>query len=77
MKDWINKFLSSNDLQYRLLRTIFQGIIGVLIANLDTLFNALTIDPTFKPMLVALTMAVLSPLMAMLGEKGEKTNDGE
>lgn len=72
MKEWFEKFLSSNDPLYRMLRTIFQGILGVLAASLDGIFSALTIDPTLKPVIVALVMAVLSPIMAMLGaEKGE------
>ena len=34
----MNKFLSSNATGYRLARTILQGIIGVVIANLDAIF---------------------------------------
>lgn len=75
MKDWFNRFLSSNDPLYRLLRTIFQGILGVLVASLDSIFNALTIDATFKPIIVAIVMAVLSPVMAMLGETDKGVDD--
>ena len=64
----MQKFLSSNEAVYRLLRTILQGIIGVLIANLDVIVASWNFDPSFKPMIVALVMAVLSPIMAMLGE---------
>lgn len=76
MKDWFSKFLSSNDPLYRLLRTIFQGILGVLVASLDSIFNALTIEPTFKPIIVAIVMAVLSPIMAMLGETNKEVDNG-
>lgn len=62
------KLLTSNDWQYRLLRTIIQGIIGVLIANLDLLISKLTFDPSLKPMIVALVMAILSPIMAEIGK---------
>lgn len=65
----MNKFLHSNDWQYRLLRTIVQGIIGVIVANLDAIFSVLVIDPTLKPIIVALVMAILSPIMAELGGK--------
>lgn len=74
------KFLQSNDWQYRLLRTICQGVIGVLIANMDLLIAKLSFDPAIKTMIVALCMAVLSPIMAELGRKGEDvpdTNDGK
>ena len=69
----MDKFLTSNEWQYRLLRTIVQGILGVVIANLDMILGFAAIDPTLKPMIVALVMAVLSPIMALLGQK----EDGE
>lgn len=67
----MNKFLKSNETRYRLLRTIAQGIIGVLIANVDILVDGLTIPPEYKTMIVALVMAVLSPIMSELGSKEE------
>lgn len=71
----MKKFLSSNEAIYRLLRTIAQGIVGVLIANIDIIVGAWNFDPTLKPMIVAMVMAVLSPVMAMLGEK--ETTDAD
>lgn len=65
----MNDFLRSNDTKYRLARTIIQGIIGVLIANLDLLISFIQIDPAMKPVIVALVMAVLSPVMSELGGK--------
>ena len=69
----MDKFLTSNEWQYRLLRTIIQGILGVIIANLDVLTGAFIFDPTMKGVIVALVMAILSPIMALLGQK----EDGE
>ena len=69
----MDKFLTSNDWKYRLLRTIVQGVLGVVIANLDLILGLAPIDVEFKPMIVALVMAVLSPIMALLGAK----EDGE
>lgn len=63
----MNKFLKSNETKYRLLRTIAQGIIGVLIANVDMLVSSMTIPPEYKAMIVALVMAILSPIMSELG----------
>lgn len=63
----MQKFLKSNDTRYRLARTILQGIIGVLIANVDLLVSGLTIPTAYKPMIVALVMAILSPIMSELG----------
>lgn len=63
----MNRLFYNNDAKYRLLRTIIQGVIGVLIANLDIIFKATPIPPEVKPVIVAVTMAVLSPIMAELG----------
>lgn len=59
--------LSTNTTKYKLLRTIIQGIIGVIIANLDLLIGFIHIDPSLKPFIVALVMAILSPIMSELG----------
>lgn len=63
------KLLKSNETVYRLLRTIIQGIIGVLIANIDTIIGTFTIPDVWKVIIVALVMAVLSPIMSLLGGK--------
>lgn len=64
----MRKFLSSNDTKYRLLRTILQGIIGVLIANADLIVSAWSFTPEIKAFIVALVMAILSPIMSELGD---------
>lgn len=66
------KFLTDNSSEMRLARTIVQGIIGVLIANVDGLIDLLTIEPTIKPIIAALVMAVLSPIMSELGKRAER-----
>lgn len=75
----MNRFLISNEGRYRLLRTILQGIIGVLIANLDLLIAGLSFSPEVKVVIVPLVMAVLSPIMEYLGtedmEKPDLPND--
>lgn len=65
----MNTFLTSNQAIFRLGRTIAQGIIGVIIANLDILIGYVIFDPEQRAIIVALVMAVLSPTMAALGEK--------
>lgn len=67
----MNKFLTSNDWKYRLARTIVQGILGVIIANVDLIVGAAVFDPTQRALAVALVMAVLSPIMATLGGEGD------
>lgn len=65
MKD----FLKSNDTKWRLARTIVQGLIAVVIANLDLIIGYTAIDPAIRPIVTGLVMAVLSPIMSELGGK--------
>ena len=67
--------LSSNDARYRLARTIIQGVIGVVIANLDYIIGLGPFAPETKALIVALTMAVLSPIMAYFGTEPETVSE--
>ena len=71
----MQKFLNSNDTRYRLGRTILQGVIGVLIANIDFLVSAWSFSPQTKAFIVALVMAVLSPIMSELGIATDSDDD--
>lgn len=67
----MRNFFDSNDLKYRLLRTIVQSVIGVVIANIDLIIGFIPIIPeAVRPLIVALVMAVLSPVMAEIGKRG-------
>lgn len=68
----MNEFLNSNDAKWRCARTIVQGILGVIIAQLPAILGTVQLDAVWTATIVALTMAVLSPIMAMLGDE-----DGE
>ena len=63
----MEKFLNGNEWQWRLARTVAQGVIGVLVANVDLIVGWCVLDPSVRGLVVALVMAVLSPLMAELG----------
>ena len=63
----IKKWLADDSAAGRLTRTIFQGIIGVLVANIDLLLGYVAIPTELRPVVVALVMAVLSPIMKTLG----------
>ena len=71
----MNEFLTSNEWQWRLLRTITQGVLGVVVANIDMLVGVAVIDPAWRALTVALVMAALSPVMAELG--AARLEDGE
>lgn len=65
----MDKFLTSNEAKYRLLRTILQGLIGVLVANIDLIMGQVVLDPTQRAIIVPVVMAILSPIMAALGKE--------
>jgi multisubunit Na+/H+ antiporter MnhG subunit len=80
----MNTFLTSNEAKYRLARTILQGIIGIVIANIDLIMGQVILDPAQRAVVVALVMAILSPIMAALGQsslynstEGGLKNDGQ
>lgn len=64
----MKKLLTSNEWKFRLARTIIQGVIGVIIANIDFLVGTFSLPVEYKTMIVALVMAILSPIMAMMNE---------
>ena len=72
----MDKFLTSTDWRYRLARTIVQGILGVLVANIDLILGYTALDAPTRALIVALVMAVLSPVMAQLGKVGEEQQNG-
>lgn len=65
----MSDFFTSNEWQWRLVRTIVQGVLGVIVANLDLLFGYVILDPSMRAFVVALVMAVLSPIMAAIGKE--------
>lgn len=71
----LEKFFGSNDTIWRLLRTIVQGIIGVVIANLDLIIGSFSVGDIWKPIIVGIVMAILSPIMASIGKKEEVDTD--
>lgn len=64
----MNTFLTSNEAKWRLARTIVQGLMGVLVANIDLIAGQVILDPSQRAVIVALVMAILSPIMAALGD---------
>lgn len=68
----MNEFLASNDWYWRLARTIVQGALGMVIAKLDLIMGRCVLNPSMRGLVVALVMAVLSPIMAALGGNGDK-----
>ena len=66
------KFFESNELKYRLLRTIVQGVIGVIIANIDLIIDQVScFNDAIRPVIVLIVIAVLSPIMAQVGKRDD------
>ena len=66
----MEQFLKSNEWQWRLARTIVQGILGVIVDNIDLILGQVVLDPAWRALVVARVMAVLSPVMAELDSGG-------
>lgn len=64
----MDRFLNSNETFYRLARTIVQGVLGVIVANLDYIVGLAPMSSGTKALIVALVMAILSPVMSLIGE---------
>lgn len=73
----MKRFLTSNETVYRLLRTIVQAVIGVLIANMDAILGTYVLNDLWRPIIAAVIMAILSPVMAELGKHTGGEDDGE
>ena len=71
----MSEFLNSNEWGWRLLRTVVQGVLGVVVANIDLLVGVAVLEPTWRALVVALVMAVLSPVMAELGRADAAEED--
>ena len=67
----MNRFLTSNERQWRLMRAVVQGVLGIVAANVDLLMGVAVLDPTRRALCAAMVMAVLSPVIAELGKAGD------
>lgn len=67
----MNRFLTSNERQWRFMRTVVQGVLGVVVANVDLLMGVVVLDPTRRALCVAMVIAVLSPVIAELGKASD------
>lgn len=69
------KFFTSNSTGMRLLRTIVQAVLGVVVANLDVIIGTFEIPVVWKPIIAPFVMAILSPIMAEIGKSNGDTTD--
>lgn len=62
----LNDFLTSNDTGMRLVRTVVQGLVSVLIVAVPLALGGIIEDATWASIATAAIMCVLSPFMSML-----------
>ena len=72
-----NDFLTSNSTWWRLARTIVQAIIGVIADYVVVIVAELPVPEAFRPAIVALIMAILSPIMSELGKRNTEIKEIE
>lgn len=48
---------------------MIQGVPGVVVVNIDLLVGTAVLDPTWRALVVAVVMAVLTPVMAEVGAR--------
>lgn len=68
------EFLTGNEWWW-LARTVAQGVLGVLVANLDLLVGTLALAPEWRALVVALVMAEVGKHVAPAGEIEEGGSD--
>lgn len=62
----LDNFLNSEKTEYRLLRTIIQGLVSVAIVAVPVLVASIGLDAMTASIVTALIMCILSPLMSLL-----------
>lgn len=62
-------FFESNGWGGRLARTIVQAVIGFVLAYVNDLVALLSIGESTQALIVAAVMAILAPIMQMIGER--------
>lgn len=74
MNYMLKKFMEDNSLEARLIRTIIQGILAVLVVAVPLYFGGIISYPQWASIATAAVMAILSPIMALF--KSGNPEDG-
>ena len=71
----MNTFLTSNEAKWRVARTIVQGVIAAIIANLPDILGLFHMTPELMTVTVPIIMAILSPIMKYLGDISDEPEE--
>ena len=70
----LKKFIEDNSLEARLIRTIIQSKLTVIVDAIPLCFGGIISDPQWASIATAAVMAILSPIMALF--KSGNPEDG-
>lgn len=62
----LENFINSNALSMRLLRTILEGVLGVLVVSVPLIVGWWHLTPEMASLLTAIIVCVFSPILALL-----------
>lgn len=62
----LERFINSNALSMRLLRTILEGVLAVVVVAVPLAVGLLQLSPEAASVVTAIVVAVLSPCLALL-----------
>lgn len=65
----LDNFLNSNSMAMRLLRTILEGVVGVILVAVPVMVGWWSLSPEAASILTAIIVAIFSPILAMLKTK--------
>lgn len=71
----LDKFINSDSLTARLVRTIFQNLLGIIVANAAIFGGIATQDPQLAAIITAVVVCIASPVMALFKSKNPEDGD--
>lgn len=73
----MEKFFTSNETKYKLLRTIVEAVLGVFLANLDYIVGLAKLTPEMRALVCAFIVAILSPIISEIGKAVYKKDESK
>ena len=65
----LDNFLNDNTMKMRLIRTIFEGVLSVLVVSVPIIIGWFALTPEMASMLTALIICIITPILSMLRTK--------
>ena len=65
----MEQFLTSNDTKWKLLRTIVEAVLGMIVSNVDYIAGCVIMEPHVRALVCAFVVAIISPILSEIGKK--------